>query len=212
MNEVQTMKIQNIVKIITIGVFVCVAGLFFSINQNQQKNNVKEDMVTCDILQQSPDSIAENTSEKAENGTKKKESIFVHVCGAVKKSGVYELKEGSRVCDAIIAAGGFKKTANQTFLNQAQVLSDGEQIVVPAKGKAVQNVEEMSDSKSIQKISINHATCEELMTLPGIGESKANSIIKYREENGSFQTLEDLKKIQGIKDGVYSKIIDYIML
>lgn len=206
------MKIQNIIKVITIGVFVCLAGLFFCVNQNQQKNSVKEDLVTCDIIQESPDSATENTPEKTENGNKKKESIFVHICGAVKKSGVYELKEGSRICDAIIAAGGFKKTANQTFLNQAQVLSDGEQIVVPAKGKNVQNVEEVPGLQNTQKISINHATCEELMTLPGIGESKANSIIKYREENGGFQTLEDLKKIQGIKDGVYSKITDYIML
>lgn len=212
MYEVQTMKIQNIVKIITIGVFVCVAGLFFCINQNQQKNNIKEDMVTCDSAQESPDVATKNTSEKAENGNKKKESIFVHVCGAVKKSGVYELKAGSRICDAISAAGGFKKTADQTFLNQAQVVSDGEQVVVPTKGKTVQNTDKVPESQSTQKISINHATCEELMTLPGIGESKANSIIKYREENGSFQTLEDLKKIQGIKDGVYSKIIDYIML
>lgn len=206
------MKIQNIIKIITVGVFVCVTGFFFCINQNQQNKNVEKELITCDITQESSDSVAENSPEKAENGSRKKKSIFVHVCGAVKKSGVYELKEGSRICDALIAAGGFKKTADQTFLNQAQVLSDGEQVVVPTKGKTVQNANKVPESQSTQKISINHATCEELMTLPGIGESKANTIIKYREENGNFQTLEDLKKIQGIKDGVYSKIIDYIML
>lgn len=207
------MKIQDIVKIITIGVFVCVAGLFFCINQSQQEKSIKEDLIiTCDSAQESPDAATKNTPQKAKNGKDKKETLFVHVCGAVKKSGVYELKAGSRICDAIIAAGGFKKTANQTFLNQAQVLSDGEQVVVPTKGKTVQKADEVSGTQNTQKISINHATCEELMTLPGIGESKANSIIKYREENGSFQTLEDLKKIQGIKDGVYSKIIDYIIL
>ena len=209
------MKIQNIIKVITIGVFVCVAGLFFYFNQNQQEESAKEVLITSEDAQESQNSTIENTPEKAETGKEKKKSIFVHICGAVKKAGVYELKEGSRICDAIKAAGGFRKTANQTFLNQAQVLSDGEQVVVPVKEdteKNVQNMEEMPASKNTQKVSINHATCEELMTLPGIGESKANSIIKFREENGGFQTLEDLKKIQGIKDGVYSKIADYIML
>ncbi|MBD5087793.1 MAG: ComEA family DNA-binding protein [Clostridiales bacterium] len=209
------MKIQNIIKVITIGVFVCVAGLFFYLNQNQQEESAEEVFIASDAAQESQNSTIENTPEKAEAGKEKKKSIFVHICGAVKKAGVYELKEGSRICDAIKVAGGFKKTANQTFLNQAQVLSDGEQVVVPVKEnteKNVQNMEEMPASQNTQKVSINHATCEELMTLPGIGESKANSIIKFREENGGFQTLEDLKKIQGIKDGVYSKIADYIML
>ncbi|MDE7422914.1 MAG: helix-hairpin-helix domain-containing protein [Lachnospiraceae bacterium] len=209
------MKIQNIIKVITIGVFVCVAGLFFYLNQNQQEEGAEEVLIASEDAQESQNSTIENTPKKTEAGKEKKKSIFVHICGAIKKAGVYELKEGSRICDAIKAAGGFKKTANQTFLNQAQVLSDGEQVVVPVKEnteKNVQNMEEMPASQNTQKVSINHATCEELMTLPGIGESKANSIIKFREENGGFQTLEDLKKIQGIKDGVYSKIADYIML
>lgn len=208
------MKIQKIIKIITICVFICVTGVFFYLNRNQQRENPEEVLITSETTSEVKNSVLENSLENPEKSNKK-EHIFVHVCGEVKKAGVYELKEGSRICDAIIAAGGFKKTANQTFLNQAQVLSDGEQVVVPMKeeaGQSVQKMEEMSGSQNTQKVSINHATCEELMTLPGIGESKANSIIKYREENGGFQTLEDLKKIQGIKDGVYSKIVDYIIL
>lgn len=209
------MKIQNIIKFVTIGVFICVAGLFFCMNQIQQEDSAKEEWISCDTTQE-PASGDKEASEKADDQGQTKGSIFVHVCGAVKKSGVYELKEGSRVCDAITAAGGFKKTANQTYLNQAQPLSDGEQVVIPVKGKTNQNTTETSNetssSQNTQKVSINRATCEELMTLPGIGEAKASSIIKYREENGGFHTLEDLKKIQGIKDGVYGKIADYIML
>lgn len=212
------MKIQNIVKIITLSVFVCVAGLFFYMDQSKQEEKSDEVLITADFSSEpenSKDSTTDNVnvSEKPEN-VKNTKNIFVHVCGAVKKAGVYELKEGARICDAITAAGGFKKTANQTILNQAQVLSDGEQVVVPLKeDKQISNeTDKMPDGHTTQKISINHATYEELMTLPGIGESKANSIIRYREENGSFQTLEDLKKIQGIKDGVYNKIVDCIML
>ena len=206
------MKIQNIVKIITLSVFVCIAGLFFYMDQNKQEEKSDEVLITADFSSESEnskDSTTDNVLEKPENG-KNTENIFVHVCGAVKKAGVYELKEGARICDAITAAGGFKKTANQTILNQAQVLSDGEQVIVPLKEDKQSSNEtaKMSDGNGTQKISINHATCEELMSLPGIGESKANSIIRYREENGSFQTLEDLKKIQGIKDGVYNKIVD----
>lgn len=205
------MKVQRNVTIITISVFVCVAGLLCYLKQGQVADS-KEEVLISGVLAQEK-MKASDTPQVSED--EKKSGIFVHVCGAVKKAGVYELKDGARICDAIKAAGGFKKTANQTFLNQAQILADGEQVVVPAKDETEKNpvsAEEGTDTKNIQKISINHGTCQELMTLPGIGEAKANSIIKYREENGGFQALEDLKKIQGIKDGVYSKIADYIML
>lgn len=217
MKEVQTMKIHKIVKIITITIFICMAGLFFYVNSGLQEDTEDEIFIAGDSIQESKDDVTEDTPENKTDGEHKNstESIFVHVCGAVKKAGVYELKEGSRICDAITAAGGFKKTANQTFLNQAQVLSDGEQVIVPTKDDTEKNMSSLGETvgmQNTQKVSINHATCEELMTLPGIGEAKAKSIIKYREENGGFQTLEDLKNIQGIKDGVYSKIADYIIL
>lgn len=69
------MKVQNIIKIITVGVFVCVTGFFFCINQNQQNKNVEKELITCDITQESSDSVAENSPETAENGSRKKESI-----------------------------------------------------------------------------------------------------------------------------------------
>ena len=130
------------------------------------------------------------------------------MCGAVKRPGVYELDEGARVCDAINAASGFKKKADDTKINQAQLLTDGEQIVVPYCSS---NREDFSEQDGT-RVSINYGTIEEFMTLPGIGQSKAESIIKYREEHGLFKNIEELKNIQGIKDGVFSNIEDYIML
>ncbi|WP_167958559.1 helix-hairpin-helix domain-containing protein [Anaerosporobacter faecicola] len=144
--------------------------------------------------------------------------IAVHVCGQVKKPGVYTLAQGARVNEAIEAAGGLTKKAAGEAVNQAEMVKDEQQIYVPSK-------EEMKDSSlQLQKetgysenhlgnkqlVNINQATRDELMTLPGIGEAKADMIIAYRNEHGEFATIEEIKKISGIKDGVYNKICDLI--
>lgn len=136
----------------------------------------------------------------------------MHICGAVKKPGVYELPANTRICDAISAAGGLKKKAADTDVNQAQLLSDNEQVYIPYKSKENKGtITDISSNTTEQsKINLNTATTEELLTLPGIGESKANSIVQYRQENGKFSSIEEIKNITGIKDGVYSKIEAYI--
>lgn len=131
----------------------------------------------------------------------KEDSIFVYVCGAVECEGVYELPEGSRVYEAIAAAGGFREDAAVTEINQAEVLKDEVQIYVPTE----EEVKKGQASKD-GKINLNTATKAELMTLSGIGETKADSIIRYREEHGKFQSIEDIKNIDGIKDGLFERI------
>ena len=144
------------------------------------------------------------------------EYIVVHVCGEVKMPGVYSLEADSRIYDAIMAAGGQTENAADAYLNLAQVLTDGLKIYVPSKEEIEQN--EMNDTSfavsdySGSKISINKAGKEELMTLQGIGESKAEAIIAYRQANGGFQKLEDLMKVEGIKEGTFEKIKDLISL
>ena len=133
----------------------------------------------------------------------KSEILCVFVCGAVKCPGVYELPKGSRIYEAIEQAGGLKKSADITGVNQAQVLEDEMQVFVPTKGEG-------NESTESGKVNINMATKEELMTLSGIGESKADSIIQYREQQGKFQNIEDIMNISGIKDGLFQKIKDYI--
>lgn len=133
-----------------------------------------------------------------------KESVVVHVCGAVKCPGVYELAYGSRIYEAIECAGGFRKKADVTGLNQAQLLVDEMQIYVPVKG------EQSLEGKTSDKVNINTASKEELMTLTGVGEAKANAIILYREKNGRFEKIEDIMKISGIKEGMFAKIEDSI--
>lgn len=138
-----------------------------------------------------------------------KEGIFVHVCGEVVHPGVYELKAGSRVYEAVKAAGGMSENAAQNFLNQAEILEDGQQIYVPSE-------EEISDTDSENgrtddgKVNLNQASKEQLMTLPGVGEAKADAIIRYRSEKGDFRSIEEIMEIEGIKEGVFKKIEDWI--
>lgn len=137
------------------------------------------------------------------------EKIYVHICGEVKKPGVYELNDGSRIFEAIEAAGGMTKAAAGDSVNQAEALSDGQQLYIPSSAEIQkENLEtaEISDGK----VNLNKASKEELMTLSGIGEAKAEAIIRYREENGSFRTIEDIMEIEGIKEGVFRKIEDQI--
>lgn len=130
-------------------------------------------------------------------------SIAVDVVGAVVHPGVYYVSEGSRVCDAIEAAGGFDDNAISANINQARLLNDGEQIIVPDK---TSEKTEASDGL----INLNRADKETLMTIPGIGEAKAEAIVAYREEHGSFQSIESLMEIPGIKEGVYNRISQYV--
>lgn len=134
-------------------------------------------------------------------------SIYVYVCGQVNCPGVYELPEGARITDAIEAAGGMTDAAALDYLNQAALLTDGQKIYVPSEEEAEQ---EATVSKADGKVNLNTAGADELMTLSGVGEAKAEAIIRYREEKGSFQSIEEIMNIEGIKEGVFNKIKDKI--
>ena len=145
------------------------------------------------------------------------EMIFVDVCGAVMNPGVYELDGSSRVFQAIEAAGGFLPEAAASAVNQAQPVSDGQQIYIPTQeeynaGSFSEMVVSSSADSSDGKVHLNTATKDELKTLSGIGESRAESILAYRESHGAFQSIEELMNVEGIKEGIYQKIKDQIAL
>lgn len=102
-------------------------------------------------------------------------------------------------------AGGFSEEAAVSRINQAEVLKDETRLYIPTMNEIVEE-----QSKEDGKVNLNTATKEELMTLPGVGQSKAALIIQYREEHGKFQTIEDIMNISGIKEGLFGKIKDYI--
>lgn len=135
--------------------------------------------------------------------------IMVYVCGAVVESGVYTLSENARIVDAITLAGGVTEQAAEEYLNLAAFLQDGEKIYVPTVEEAFLWEQEAERKKLV---NINTADAQMLSALPGIGESKAQDIITYREKHGSFKQLEDIMNVPGIKEYLFQKIVDYITI
>lgn len=138
--------------------------------------------------------------------------IFIHVCGEVERPGVYEMKPGNRVFEAVERAGGFTDKAASDYLNLAQPLTDGMKITVPDKELAKTLSESESEQQTVSgdKVNINTATKEQLMTLRGVGEARAADIIAYRQQNGSFKKIEDIMEVSGIKEAAFQKIKESI--
>lgn len=153
------------------------------------------------------------TEALSEVSSEKTAVLVVDVSGAVKTPSVVELPPDSRVEDAIEAAGGLKKNADITNVNRAAFVSDGEKILIPSKQRAAGSEETVSSSSGGMtggKVNINQASSEELQTLNGVGPATAAKIIEYREQNGSFQKIEDIQNISGIGEKTFEKLKAYI--
>ena len=153
-------------------------------------------------------------AEKTEESTTQETVIFVDIKGAVKKPGVYQMKVGDRVKDAIDAAGGLTAEADSQKVNLAQRVEDQMVIVVPKVGEEAEAIPAGATSKEVAKegkVNINTATVEELKTLKGVGEKKAEAIIEYRKKNGSFKTKEDLMKVRGIGKKLFESFEERIV-
>lgn len=131
--------------------------------------------------------------------------LTVHVVGAVEKPGVYTLEEGKRIDDAVVLAVPTEK-ADLSLINLAAALQDGKQIYVPKKGEKPENIRNSTVSSSSAIININTAGAAELDKLPGIGPALAQRIIDYRENIGSFSTIEDITKVSGIGPAMFEKM------
>lgn len=161
------------------------------------------------------------TSTEAEAGKEEtvqeqSAAVYVYVCGEVASPGVYELAQGARIYEAVTLAGGLTEDADPSVINQAEPVTDGMMIRIPAAGS-----EEAAEAASMKPgqvtaadgttlVNINTADAATLMTLPGIGESKAAAIIAWRQENGGFTTKEDLKNVSGIGDSTYERLSQQI--
>lgn len=198
-------------KIIGSAIIFCIFLSFFIINYMNNKPN--REMDSKDIFVEAP-------SYKKEEGEKpsgKNKKLMVEIKGEVKKPDVYIMDEGSIVKDIIIESGGLKENADMSRVNQAQRLRDGDCIVIPSASLEGDNstatgvnAPNVSSSNSNGIININRASKEELMKLPGVGEVTAQKIIDYREKNGGFNSVEDLKNIDRIGDKTLSKFKDKI--
>lgn len=185
---------------------------------------------------ESDGSDAGNGTEINSTGETQPEMIYVDVCGAVANPGVFQLAAGSRVFQAIEAAGGYLPEAVQNCVNRAGVLTDGQQLYIltqeemerqgldPAEmagasdgqmnGSAGtgQNTGIAAQAQQDNRININTADEAQLTTLTGIGATRAQAIISYRQENGPFAVIEDIMNVQGIKEGTFAKIKDEIVV
>ena len=152
------------------------------------------------------------TETEEPDGAKEEKTCLVYVCGAVVSPGVYELDDGSRIYEAVELAGGFMEEAAEDALNLAESVTDGQMIRIPTEEEqeAVGRQGAEADSAADGKLDLNRADVAALMELPGIGQSKAEAIVGYREEHGPFSQAEDLMKVEGIKEGVFNKIKDRI--
>ena len=153
-------------------------------------------------------------AEKTEESTTLEAVIFVDIKGAVKKPGIYQMKVGDRVKDAIDAAGGLTAEADSQKVNLAQRVEDQMVIVVPKVGEEAETIpagETRKEAAKDGKVNINTATVEELKTLKGVGEKKAEAIIEYRKKNGSFKTKEDLMKVRGIGKKLFESFQERIV-
>lgn len=154
-----------------------------------------------------------NLSESAEEAVM--QQVFVEIKGAVMYPGVYELEQDQRIKDVVQLAGGYTENADTQFINHAQKVQDEMVIYIPIKGEQLEEGTSSlltlpTETNKEQKININKADVATLATLPGIGPSKAQSILTYREENGQFQTIDDLKNVSGIGDKTFEKLKDAI--
>ena len=136
-------------------------------------------------------------------------AIYVHILGAVARPGLYELRDGDRAVDAVAAAGGFTKKADQAGLNLARELSDGEQIIVPKVGAKPQPPPGGGTSAG-GLINLNTADAAALETLPGIGEALSSRILAWRESHGSFASVDDLGGVAGIGEKTLGALRDLV--
>lgn len=182
------------------------------------------------------DADIDNGSEAVSDKEMQQAMIYVDICGAVANPGVFQLAAGSRVFQAIEAAGGYLPEAALTCVNRAGVLTDGQQLYIltqeemerqgldPAEMSGAsdgqmngsagtgQNTEMTAQVQQDNRININTADEAQLTTLTGIGATRAQAIIAYREENGPFAAIEDIMNVQGIKEGTFAKIKDEIVV
>lgn len=214
---------KNYVRIGIIILFFVLSGSFYFLQQKKHVEQEELELPSSIFSQMEQEVVKQEEVLQEENTEKKdlfqeeiKEYIFVYVCGAVQKEGVYKLQEDDRLYMAIELAGGFTEEAAKEYHNLARTIKDGERIYILTKeevselSKKEQMEGELEYKAEIKEtdslVNLNTASLEELMTLSGIGEAKAKSIIEYRTKVGKFQSIDELMNISGIGEAMFAKV------
>lgn len=215
--------------------FMAGCGADDTVYLEQAVSGETEYVQTAESTEEEQASEAETAIAEAEDGCaagSAKETgtvsgtCYVYICGAVLLPGVYEVPQGSRIYEVVQMAGGLTEEASKSSVNQAEPVYDGQMIFLPTLEEAEAGVDVDVDAVSHSagstgtldagweeadsRVNINTATLSELMTLSGIGQTKAERILAYRSEHGSFSSVEEIMNVDGIKEGLYNRIKDNI--
>ena len=201
-----------------VAIVIIIFMIFYYIFTNNSDYNYED----LDELDEKTESIFQSSKET------EKTKIVLHITGAVNEEGIVRIEEGARIIDIVEAAGGLKDDAELKNVNLAYIVEDGQKIYIPYKSDTEEQEEEIpfvsvdagkdvitdtevnNSNGSNLKVNINKASQADLQLLPGIGESTALKILEYREKNGKFDSIEEIKNVSGIGDAKYENIKDYI--
>lgn len=192
---------EKITKIVVTLLIIITAILFFVFSEKSEGDII--------IPTENEDLISENENNVLEDTGV---DCYIDIEGEVKNPGVYKVSQGTRVFQVIEKAGGLTGKADTNSINQAEVVEDGQKIIIESKNKnnLLSGNVESNNSGSNGLININNASSTELEEIPGVGPSKASKIIEYRESQGGFKNKEEIKKIDGIGDKTFEKMKDKI--
>ena len=202
------------IKIIATITFIILAGTVYSVStmiKGGKADDRIELVVTDSVISTSDEAGSHFDSSDDSTKDDSNTDIYVHICGAVINPGVYQVPAGTRVYQALELAGGSSDDAYLSGINLADKLADGQKVYIPSEGENAEGILS-TDSGGVQSVmvNINTASEAELMTLPGIGQSRAKDIINYRVKNGLFESIDDIMKVSGIKEAAFEKIKDLI--
>ena len=217
MNDKTILKLKSNwdkIKIIATITFIILAGTVYSVSRmikGGKADDRIELVVTDSVISTSDEAGSHFDSSDDSTKDDSNTDIYVHICGAVINPGVYQVPVGTRVYQALELAGGSSDDAYLSGINLADKLADGQKVYIPAEGENAEGILS-TDSGGVQSVmvNINTASEAELMTLPGIGQSRAKDIINYRVKNGLFESIDDIMKVSGIKEAAFEKIKDLI--
>lgn len=213
MVEKMSWFISNKMMILGVGILAVLIGARLILHQEE----INFDSLNYEDMS----SQIEETISTQEESQLESRILYVDIKGQVKSPGVYQVASGSRVIDAIQLAGGVNSEADVNRVNQAQLLSDQMVVYIPKLGEDLGEINpslEMRDSQinsnqgNQDKVNINLADVNDLTQLPNIGQKKAEAIIRYRKENGSFQTIEDLMQVSGIGKKTFEGLSDLVVV
>ncbi len=186
---------------------VVTALLFFWVNGGRNTDNVEEvDEQTSDIVVEDYNGEIKQTEEQGDV------DIYVDIGGCVYNPGVYKVKAGTRLFQVIDKAGGLTSDADINSINQAEEVYDGQKILIysNATDEEMSSIFQSNQNESNGKININKADSTQLQEIPGVGPATAQKIIEHRETNGRFQSIDDIKNVNGIGEKTFQNLKDYI--